>query len=165
VVNISFRDGWLTWSGGSARAACGRSGVGAEKREGDGASPAGTFPLVRAFYRPDRIAAPRTSLPLTALSPGHGWVDDPADPAYNRLVTLPYPAGHEALWREDAIYDVLVVIGYNIDPIVPGAGSAIFLHVARPDYSPTAGCIAIARPALVSLLGLLGPGSTITIAP
>lgn len=164
-MNISFREGWLTWPVGSARAACGRSGVGAEKREGDGASPAGTFPLVRAFYRPDRIAAPRTSLPLTALSPGHGWVDDPADPAYNRLVTLPYPAGHEALWRQDAIYDVLVVIGYNIDPIVPGAGSAIFLHVARPDYSPTAGCIAIARPALVSLLGLLGPGSTITIAP
>ncbi|HEX5318391.1 MAG TPA: hypothetical protein VFW46_04500, partial [Stellaceae bacterium] len=118
-MNISFREGWLTWPGGSARAACGRAGISAEKREGDGASPAGTFPLVRAFYRPDRIAAPRASLPLTALSPGHGWVDDPADPAYNRLVTLPYPAGHEALWREDATYDVLVVIGYNIDPIVP----------------------------------------------
>ena len=82
---------------------------------------------------------------------------------YNRLVTLPYAASHEEMWLADGLYDLVVVIGYNTDPVVPGRGSAIFLHVARPDFSPTAGCIAIARDPLAALLGLLGPGSTITI--
>jgi L,D-peptidoglycan transpeptidase YkuD (ErfK/YbiS/YcfS/YnhG family) len=136
-----------------------------DKREGDHASPAGTFALKSALYRPDRVAKPVTALPLAALQPTDGWVDDPADPNYNRLVALPYPASHEELWRADRLYDVIVVIGYNTDPIVPGAGSAIFLHVAAPDFAPTEGCIAIDGEALIALLGLLGPGSTITIRP
>jgi L,D-peptidoglycan transpeptidase YkuD (ErfK/YbiS/YcfS/YnhG family) len=164
-TNLAHAGGRLTWPGGATRAACGWGGVRADKREGDGASPAGTFPLVSAFYRPDRLPPPQTGLPLTALAPDQGWVDDPTDPNYNRLVTLPYLAGHEDLWRADGLYDVIVVIGYNTGPVVPSAGSAIFLHVAAPDFAPTEGCIAIAKPVLVSLLGLLGPGSTITIAP
>jgi len=127
------------------------------------ATPAGRFPLLRAFYRADRLAAPATALPLAALAASDGWVDDPRDPRYNTQVTLPYPASHERLWRDDALYDLIVVIGYNTGPVVPGKGSAIFLHCARPDFSPTEGCIAVARDALASLLGLLGPGSTITI--
>jgi L,D-peptidoglycan transpeptidase YkuD (ErfK/YbiS/YcfS/YnhG family) len=162
-TNLAYAGGKLTWPGGSTRAACGWGGITAGKREGDGASPAGTFALVSAFYRPDRLAMPRTELAITALRPEMGWVDDPADPNYNRLVTLPYAASHEDLWRDDALYDVIVVIGYNTGPVVPGAGSAIFLHVAQPDFAPTEGCIAIAKPVLLSLLGLLGPGSTITI--
>ena len=88
---------------------------------------------------------------------------DPADPNYNRLVKLPYAASHETMWMTEPLYDLVVVIGYNTDPVVPGCGSAIFLHVAREDFTPTAGCIAIPREALARLLGLLGPGSTITI--
>ncbi len=174
-VDLVYSAGRLSWPEGEAPAACGRGGVRPDKREGDGASPAGVFPLVRAFYRPDRLATPPTGLKLTALRPSDGWVDDPADPHYNRPVSLPYPAGHEAMWRDDALYDVVVVIGYNTDPPAPGLGSAIFLHVAAPDgagpngaglgFAPTAGCIAIARDELVALLGLLGPGSTITIRP
>jgi L,D-peptidoglycan transpeptidase YkuD (ErfK/YbiS/YcfS/YnhG family) len=101
---------------------------------------------------------------MTALQPDDGWVDDRKDPNYNRLVKLPYSASHEEMWMAEGLYDLVVVIGYNTDPVVPGRGSAIFLHVAREDFSPTAGCIAIARDVLVRLLGLLGPGSTITIA-
>ncbi|HYM73479.1 MAG TPA: L,D-transpeptidase family protein [Stellaceae bacterium] len=153
----------LTWPGGSAPAVCGKGGVRADKREGDHASPAGTFPLLQLFYRPDRLAAPRTALPLQPLQPGWIWVDDPADRAYNTLQSRPYPARAETLWRDDAIYDLIVVIGYNTAPVVPGKGSAIFLHIVRPDYSGTEGCIAIARERLIPLLGLLGPGSTITI--
>ncbi|HEY1795614.1 MAG TPA: L,D-transpeptidase family protein [Stellaceae bacterium] len=164
-TTLAYAGGDLTWPGGSTRAACGWSGVRGDKREGDGASPAGTFPLVSVLYRPDRLTAPNTALPISPLRPEMGWVDDPGDPNYNRLVTLPYLASHEDLWREDGLYDLIVVIGYNTDPVIPGAGSAIFLHVAKPDFSPTAGCIAIAKPVLVSLLGLLGSGSTITIAP
>jgi len=164
-LTLRYSGGSLSWPGGAARAACGRAGVRAGKREGDGASPAGRFPLVSAFYRADRLAAPRCGLELMALSPELAWVDDPADPQYNRLVALPYKARHERLWRSDGLYDIAVVIGYNMDPVVPGAGSAIFLHVAREDFAPTEGCIAVARPVLARLLGLLGPGSAITIAP
>jgi len=162
-VSLAYAAGRLSWPGGETRAICGRGGVRADKREGDGASPGGIFPLLYGFYRADRIARPASGLAMTALQPNHGWVDDPADPSYNRLVTLPYPAHHEEMWLSDGLYDLVVVIGYNTDPVVPGRGSAIFMHVARPDFSPTAGCIAIARDVLTRLLGLLGRGSTITI--
>jgi L,D-peptidoglycan transpeptidase YkuD (ErfK/YbiS/YcfS/YnhG family) len=162
-ADLVYENGMLSWPGGSARAACGKAGVRGDKREGDHASPAGRFPLLRAFYRPDRLAPPRTGLPLAALDTRDGWVDDPADPHYNTLVTLPYAASHEELWRADGLYDLIVVIGYNTDPVVSGKGSAIFLHCASPAFSGTEGCIAIARDALLPLLGLLGPGSTITI--
>jgi len=100
---------------------------------------------------------------VRALSPQDAWVDDPADQNYNRLVSLPYPAHTEQMWLDDAVYDLLVVIGYNMDPVVPDAGSAIFLHIARPDFSPTAGCIAVEEDVLVRLMPLLGSGSTITV--
>jgi L,D-peptidoglycan transpeptidase YkuD (ErfK/YbiS/YcfS/YnhG family) len=163
--NLEYREGRLQWSRGSAVAAVGRSGVKADKREGDGATPAGTYPLVSVFYREDRVARPDSTLPVTPLAPNDGWVDAPGDPNYNRLVTLPYPASHEEMWRDDGLYDALVVIGYNLDPVVPGAGSAIFLHVAAPDFAPTAGCVAVENSVLLGLLPLLGPGSKITISP
>lgn len=163
-ISLEYRTGLLNWPGGNTCAVCGRGGVRADKREGDGASPAGTFALLYGYYRPDRVSPPRTGLKMTALQPDDGWVDDPADPNYNRPVKLPYPAHHEELWRTDGLYDLLVVLGYNTDPVVPGAGSAIFLHVARPDMAPTEGCIATGRDELARLLPLLGPGSTLTIA-
>jgi L,D-peptidoglycan transpeptidase YkuD (ErfK/YbiS/YcfS/YnhG family) len=164
-VNLTYSAGRLIWPGAEAQAACGRGGVRDDKREGDGASPAGTFPLLCCCYRPDRVAPPATGLPLTALHPDDGWVDDPADPQYNRPVSLPYPASHERMWREDGLYDIVVPIGYNTDPPVPGRGSAIFLHVASPDFAPTEGCVAVRRGVLLGLLRVLGPGSTITIRP
>ena len=162
-IDLSYKGGRLSWPGGGAAAACGRGGVRPDKREGDGASPEGGFPLLPGFYRADRIALPPTHLAMTALQPNDAWVDDPADPRYNRLVSLPYPAHHEEMWRADGLYDLVVPIGYNTDPPLPGRGSAIFLHVARPDFAATEGCIAVAREILARLLGLLGPGSTITI--
>lgn len=164
-VDLVYEAGRLRWPGGSARAVCGRSGVRADKREGDGATPEGIFPLVAAYYRSDRIAPPATGLALTVLRSEHGWIDDPGDPLYNRLVSLPYPARHERMWREDGLYDLVVVIGCNTDPPVAGRGSAIFLHVARPDFTPTEGCIAVERDVLAELLALIGPGSTIAIRP
>ena len=162
-VNLIYQKGVLSWPGGSARAACGLAGVKTDKHEGDHASPAGTYPLLYGFYRPDRVVWPKTDLPMTGLRPDFGWCDAPDDPHYNTLITLPYPASTEMLWRDDGLYDLIVVIGYNADPVVPGRGSAIFLHCARPDFSGTEGCIAIERKELLALLGLLGPGSKITI--
>ena len=162
-ADLIYRNGTLSWPSGSARAVCGKAGVTIDKREGDHASPAGTYPLLYGFFRLDRVGWPQTDLPLTPLQPDFGWVDDPADRNYNRLVALPYAASHEAMWRADGLYNIVIVIGYNAEPIVPGKGSAIFLHCASPEFTGTEGCIAVARDVLVPLLGLLGPGSRITI--
>jgi L,D-peptidoglycan transpeptidase YkuD (ErfK/YbiS/YcfS/YnhG family) len=162
-VDLDYRDGRFYWPGGAGRAAAGRAGVTHHKTEGDGATPACAFPLVSVFYRADRLAPPPPRLPMRDLKPSDAWVDDPADPNYNRLVSLPYAGHTEAMWLTDGVYDLIVVIGYNKDPVVPGAGSAIFLHVARPDFSPTAGCIAVERDVLLRLMPRLGPASTITI--
>ncbi len=124
----------------------------AEKREGDGATPIGCHALRRLVYRADRIAKPETRLPVATLSPEDGWCDAPGDPAYNRPVRLPCAAGHERLWRDDGIYDVIVMLGHNDDPPVAGLGSAIFLHVARAGYDPTQGCVALALPDLLDFL-------------
>jgi L,D-peptidoglycan transpeptidase YkuD (ErfK/YbiS/YcfS/YnhG family) len=161
--NLDYRDGQLYWSRGNAAAAVGRAGVKADKREGDGATPAGTYPLVSVLYRKDRITPPTSHLPVRALAPNDGWVDEPADARYNRLVELPYPASAEEMWRDDDLYDALVVIGYHMEPVIPGAGSAIFLHVATADFAPTAGCVAVSKEVLLGLIALLGPGSMITI--
>lgn len=164
-VPLTYAAGRLAWPGGETRAVCGRGGVRTDKREGDGASPEGTFPLLYGYYRADRIARPQSGLTMTMLRPDDGWVDDPTDPNYNRPIKLPYAASHENMWMAEGLYDLVIVIGYNTDPVVPGLGSAIFLHIAREDFGPTAGCIAIERGVLARLSGLLGPGSTITIRP
>lgn len=156
-------DGLLTWQGGQLRCAIGRAGVRSDKREGDGATPVGCFPLRRVLYRADRLPAPDGALPVTAIDPGLGWCDDPRDPAYNREVRLPFAASHERLWRDDALYDLLAVIGHNDDPVVPGLGSAIFLHVARPDFGPTEGCVALPRDDLMALLACCRPGDRLCV--
>lgn len=134
-----------------------------EKTEGDGGTPVGMFPLRRVLYRPDRLDAPATGLPVEAIKPDQGWCDDPAHPDYNRPVSLPFAASHEKLWRDDGVYDVIVILGHNDDPPVPGKGSAIFMHVARPDYGPTEGCVALALEDLLDVLAKCRPGDTIRI--
>lgn len=137
----------------SAPCALGRGGAvaAAIKREGDGATPLGDWPLRRVYYRMDRVAPPLTLLPVEPIRADLGWCDDPADPHYNQPVTLPYAASHERMLRQDALYDLVVVLGHNDAPVIPGQGSAIFWHLARPDWQPTAGCIAT-RPAVLQRL-------------
>lgn len=117
----------------------------------------------QVFWRADRMASPETALPADALIPEAGWCDDPASPFYNLPVMLPFPMSHEKLWREDSVYDLIVVLGYNDAPILPGKGSAIFLHLARPDYSPTEGCVACTREDLLALLKAAKPGDALEI--
>jgi L,D-peptidoglycan transpeptidase YkuD (ErfK/YbiS/YcfS/YnhG family) len=147
----------------SVRCALGRAGLAANKREGDGATPIGRFPLRRVLYRADRLTLPRLALATAAIEPGDGWCDDPASPDYNRQVRLPIEANHEHLWRMDSLYDIVVVLGHNHDPPVPGAGSAIFLHVASADYRPTEGCVAVAREDLMALLADCAGGDRMAI--
>lgn len=165
MIFVAGSDGRMDIGGRWVRCALGPAGVrpAAEKREGDGVSPAGVWPLREVWYRPDRGPPPATSLPLRAIAPDDGWCDAPADPAYNRPVRLPYPASCETMWREDGAYDLVVPLGYNDDPVVPGRGSAIFLHLCKPGYPPTAGCVAIAREDLEALLAQARPGDAVEI--
>lgn len=147
----------------SMRCAVGRSGMIRDKREGDGGTPVGIWPLRRVFFRPDKLPRPETRLRAVELSPADGWCDAPADRNYNRLVKLPYPASAEDMWRSDDVYDIVVELGYNDDPVVPGKGSAIFLHLAHTDYRATAGCVAVALEDMRALLALVEPGTQIQI--
>lgn len=134
------------------RCVLGRSGVLKNKREGDGATPAGLFQMLRVFYRPDRVAPLKTDLPALKLTPNDGWCDDPSHADYNRHINVPHNASHEVLWRKDHIYDMIVVLEYNMSPIVPFRGSAIFLHCATPSYELTDGCVALKDTDLVEIL-------------
>ena len=157
------------WGAGARRCAVGVNGIGEKLREGDGLTPAGRWPLRRVLYRADRIKPPLTQLPFAQIDPDDAWCDVPSDPNYNRLVKLPY-AGlgaslEESLWREDPLYDLIVVVGYNDSPVVPGKGSAIFLHLARPDYGPTQGCVGLSRDDLTEALAQLGRANRLVITP
>jgi L,D-peptidoglycan transpeptidase YkuD (ErfK/YbiS/YcfS/YnhG family) len=147
------------------RCALGRSGVKAaqDKREGDGASPIGRWPIRRVMWRADKLTAPVTSLPLSPVRQADGWCDGADDPRYNQPVTHPYSASAEHLWRDDDVYDVIVILGHNDSPVVAGMGSAIFLHVARPDFSPTQGCVALALSDLLALLSVAEVGDVVEI--
>ena len=165
MIFTAHADGRFDLAARQVRCALGRGGVkpAAAKREGDGASPAGIWPMRRVLWRADRLARPVTALPLAAIAETDGWCDASGDPAYNRPVRLPDPASAERLWLAEAVYDVIVVLGHNDAPPVPGLGSAIFLHVAKPDYAPTAGCVALALEDLLQVLALAEPGDAVEI--
>lgn len=140
---------------GVRRAAIGKGSVGPLKREGDGGTPLGRFPVRLVLYRADRMQRPRTSLPVRAIRANDGWCDDPNDRNYNRLIKLPLTRSAEGLKREDALYDLVFVLGYNDRPRMRGKGSAIFVHLAREGYTPTEGCIAFSRRDLKAVLAEL----------
>ena len=143
--------------------ALGRGGVRRCKREGDGGTPAGILRALAVRYRADRGPRPPTRLPLGQIRAADGWCDDPGHRRYNRPVPLPFLAGHERLHRTDGVYDVVVILDWNMRPAVRGRGSAIFLHLARPGFTPTEGCIAVSPAAMRRLLPLLGPSTRLVV--
>jgi L,D-peptidoglycan transpeptidase YkuD (ErfK/YbiS/YcfS/YnhG family) len=154
----------IEWGGGARRCAVGWGGIGAKQREGDGMTPIGEWPLRCVLFRPDRMSPPQCVLPVAPLRPDDGWCDAPDDPDYNRLVRLPHRASAEVMWRDDHLYDIVVVVGYNDDPVIPGKGSAIFLHLAREEFTPTAGCVALSRADLLEALAQLKSGDRLLVA-
>jgi L,D-peptidoglycan transpeptidase YkuD (ErfK/YbiS/YcfS/YnhG family) len=134
------------------RAALGRESICALKREGDGGTPLGRFPIRLVLYRHDRVQPPRVPFPVRAIRGDDGWCEDPGNRNYNRLVKLSAQSTADRLTREDHLYDVVLVLGYNDRPRVKGKGSAIFVHLAREGLTPTAGCIALSRRDLRALL-------------
>jgi len=159
------REGRLALAHGVRRAALGRSGVAALKREGDGTTPLGRFPIRQVLYRADRVMRSRTQFPIHAIRASDGWCEDPTHRSYNRLVKLSPKSGADRLTRDDHLYDLILVLGHNDRPRVKGRGSAIFVHLARSGYAPTAGCIALSRHDLLMLLAQLRRGSAICVLP
>lgn len=156
--------GLALWRGREMRCAIGHGGIVSDKREGDGGTPVGVFPLRSVLYRADRLGGPpHTMLDHQPIAPEDGWCDAPGDPQYNRPVRHPYPASAERLWREDGCYDLLAIMGHNDAPVRDGLGSGIFLHVARPDFSPTEGCVALTLEDLTRVLGEWTPSDRVEV--
>jgi L,D-peptidoglycan transpeptidase YkuD (ErfK/YbiS/YcfS/YnhG family) len=155
--------GWL-WAG-AARipVALGRSGIAANKREGDGATPRGVFRPVRLWWRADRLPHPPTLLPAKAIRPDDAWIEDPKDRRYNRAIKRGPNEPGDRLWRNDQLYDLVVELDHNTRPRIARRGSAVFVHVARPGFGPTAGCVALELPRLHRLLSRVGRKTRIVI--
>jgi L,D-peptidoglycan transpeptidase YkuD (ErfK/YbiS/YcfS/YnhG family) len=157
------RRGLLTAAGLTIPVALGRGGILANKREGDGGTPRGTFHPRQLWWRADRHNRPRTLLPARPIKPEDGWCEDPGDRHYNRPVRLTPDCGGDRLTRADHLYDFIVEIDHNIRPRIAGRGSAVFLHLARENYGPTAGCVSMTRAAMLRLLRRLSPKTKIVI--
>lgn len=150
----NMTQGVCHWGNRSCGVNIGRSGVRpeAEKTEGDGATPSGTYKLKNVFYRADNLDRPETALPIFEITKDMGWCDDLKDPAYNTLIKKPFEASHEDMFRDDHLYNIVVETSHNDAPPVPGRGSAIFLHLKRDESAPTAGCIAFEEQDLIDIL-------------
>jgi L,D-peptidoglycan transpeptidase YkuD (ErfK/YbiS/YcfS/YnhG family) len=155
--------GWLLAGPLALPVALGRGGIRANKREGDGGTPLGQFRLKRLWWRADRHLRPRTLLPVRRIRSNDGWCEDPRDRHYNRPVSVPEGSPADRLARADHLYDFIVELDHNTRPRIAGRGSAVFIHVARPGFTPTAGCVALSLPALRRLLGKIGPRTRIDI--
>lgn len=165
AIKISCQSGVLRCGELILLCRIGKSGyiLQAEGREGDAKTPLGEYVLRFGLYRADRLPLPHSPLTFRPLRENDGWCDDPADPAYNRYIGLPYAASHESLWREDGAYDIILVMSHNDSPPLPGLGSAVFIHVAQPDDRKTMGCVALAPEEMIQLLPKLHLGQSIKI--
>ncbi len=159
----SLTRGWLLAGPHALPVALGRGGIKANKREGDGATPRGAFRLKRLWWRAERHPRPRTLLPVRRIQPDDGWCENPADRRYNRPIKLAPGSNADRLARKDALYDFIIEIDHNMRPRVAGRGSAVFIHIARDGFAPTAGCVALTASALGRLLERVGPRTKIVI--
>src|ERR1700722_1045434 len=157
------RRGWLLAGGQTVPVALGRGGIIANKREGDGGTPRGIFRPRQVWWRADRYPRPRTFLPSRAIRPEDAWCEDPHSRHYNQPLRLGPAEDGDRLTRDDHLYDFIVEIDHNTSPRVAGLGSAVFLHLARDNFGPTAGCVSMTKPAMLRLLQQLGPQTKIVI--
>jgi L,D-peptidoglycan transpeptidase YkuD (ErfK/YbiS/YcfS/YnhG family) len=160
---IVKKKGYLEHKNFKSPCALGKAGIGKKKIEGDNITPKGNFRILKVYYRKDRIKKIHTKFKLIKIKKNMGWCSDPTSKNYNQQIKLPTRFKHEKLYRKDSLYDIILFINYNINPIVKNKGSAIFIHIAKKNYKPTAGCIALKKEDLIKLLGLIKKNTKIFI--
>jgi L,D-peptidoglycan transpeptidase YkuD (ErfK/YbiS/YcfS/YnhG family) len=160
---IVKKPGYLIYKKYIFNCSLGRKGIKKKIKEGDGITPYGTFKLLKIFYRADRVSSLKTNLKKIKINKNIGWCDDPNSKFYNKQIWLPHKDHHEKLYRNDNIYDVLIVLNYNMNPIIKGKGSAIFIHFANKQFKPTGGCIALRKKDLLLLLNVIKKNTKIKI--
>ena len=162
-MNIKLKGKYLYYLKYKIKCSIGKEGITRNKKEGDLKTPKGKFKLKLIFYRKDKIKILKTSLKKIAIQKNMGWCDDIKSKKYNKLISFPFKYSAEKLWRKDNIYDVAIVLNYNLNPVKKNKGSAIFLHIAKKNYIPTRGCIAINRKDMLNLTTNLKKNSAIII--
>jgi L,D-peptidoglycan transpeptidase YkuD (ErfK/YbiS/YcfS/YnhG family) len=149
---IINKSGYLKYKDLKFKCALGKAGIRKKKIEGDNITPKGVFRIVKIYYRKDRLKKLSSKFTLIEITKSMGWCDDPKSKKYNQLIKLPSQFSHEKLHRKDNIYDLILVLNYNIKPTIKNKGSAIFMHVAKKNYERTAGCIALNKNHLIYLI-------------
>jgi L,D-peptidoglycan transpeptidase YkuD (ErfK/YbiS/YcfS/YnhG family) len=149
---IINKSGYLKYKNLKFRCSFGKGGIGKKRKEGDNITPKGNYRIVNVYYRQDRIKKILSKLKLTKIKKNMGWCDDPDSKNYNQLIKVPTKYSHEKLFRSDNIYDLIIVLNYNMTPVIRNKGSAIFIHIAKKNYNKTAGCIALKKTHLVKLI-------------
>jgi L,D-peptidoglycan transpeptidase YkuD (ErfK/YbiS/YcfS/YnhG family) len=160
---IINKSGYLKYKNLKFRCALGKAGIRKKKIEGDNITPKGTFNVVKIYYRADRVKKMPTKFRLIKIIKKMGWCDDPNSKDYNQLINLPTKYTYEKLFRKDNVYDLLIVLNYNILPTIKNRGSAIFIHVARKNYKKTSGCIALKKNHLTKLIKAIKKGTKVII--
>ena len=160
---IINKSGFIKYKKLKFKCALGKAGIGKKKREGDNVTPTGTFKIVKIYYRSDRVKKISSKLRLIEITKNMGWCDDPNSKNYNKLINLPSKYSHEKLFKKNNIYNVIVVLNYNMKPIIKNKGSAIFIHIAKNNYQPTQGCIALKKNDLLKLLSKISRNIKIKI--
>ena len=149
---IVKNSGYLKYKNLKFRCALGKAGIKKKEKEGDNATPKGIFKITRLYYRPDRIKNIITAVKKIKIKKNVGWCDDPNNKFYNKEIKLPNKFSHEKLYRKDNLYDLVLVLNYNTNPIIKNKGSAIFLHITKNSYKKTKGCIALKKKHLIELI-------------
>ena len=161
---IVKKSGYLKYKNFKFRCALGKGGIKQKEREGDFITPKGKFKLIKIYYRSDRIKKINSTLKKIKIKKNMGWCDDVSSNYYNKQIKINKKISHEKLHRKDNVYDIIVVLNYNLNPIIKGKGSAIFLHVAKKNYNKTEGCIALKKNELLSLVSKIKKNTQIRIS-
>jgi L,D-peptidoglycan transpeptidase YkuD (ErfK/YbiS/YcfS/YnhG family) len=162
-MDLIIQNNMASWGEHTFPFTHGPHGFTERKREGDGCTPIGEFTFRRSFYRADRMDKPITSLPLSVITPSCGWCDDPGSEHYNKYIQKPFDPSHEDLWLDKSVYDLVIVVGHNDQPPIPHQGSAIFIHMANPEFGPTKGCIGLMQNDLLRILESANTSSRLVV--
>ena len=160
---IINKTGYLKYKNLKFRCALGKEGVKKKTMEGDNITPKGIFKIIKIYYRPDKIKKIKTLIKKIKIKKNMGWCDDPSSRFYNKLINLPTKYTHEKLYRNDSLYDLIVVLSYNTNPIIKNKGSAIFIHIAKNSYKKTKGCIALKKKHLIEIISKIKKNTKIKI--